>query len=111
MGRLETVYTIARSQGKIEPPEPEPHGLQPYYPGVLPSSSNGLLESSKRDILLLSHLPGWQKLTTPAYNRQGGALFHWLVGTLPLLLRHPPFHFNLLGYAQASKPRSSRIRA
>ena len=74
MGRLEIVYTTACSQGKIRLPELEPCGLRLYYPGALPSSGNELLESSKRDVLLLSHLLDWQQLMTPISNRQGRAL-------------------------------------
>ena len=111
MSCLENVYTIARSQGKIELPEPESCGLRPYYSGVLPSSSSRILESSRRDILLLSRSLDWQQLTTSTGNRQGGALFLWLVGMRPLLLRHPPFRLNPLRYAQASMPRSFPFRA
>ena len=69
MSHLETVYTTAHSQGKIVLPKSESCGLRPYYSGVLPSSGNGLLESSKRDMFFLSRLPGWQQLTSLVGNR------------------------------------------
>ena len=99
MGHLGNIYTTARSPEKIEPLEPESCGLQPYYLGVLPCSGRGLLESSKRDMLLLSHSLSWQRSTTLAGNRQEEALFLWFVGMRLLLLRHPPFRLNPLGYA------------
>ena len=98
------VYSTTHLLGKIESSEPESCGLRPCYLRVLPSSGSRLLELSRRDMLLLSRLPDWQQLTTPGGNRQGGALFLWLVGMRPLLLRHPPFRSNPLEYAQASKP-------
>ena len=52
-------------------------------------------------MFFLYRSPGWQQLMTSG-NRQGGALFLWLVGIQPLLLRHLPFRLNPLGYAQAS---------
>ena len=103
MSRLGNVYSTTHLPRKIESSEPESCGLRPCYLGVLPSSGSGLLELSRRDMLLLSRSPDWQQLTTPAGNRQGGALFLWLVGIRPLLLRHPPFRLNPLEYAQAFK--------
>ena len=47
-------------------------------------------------MLLLSSLPDWQQLTTPAGNKHEGVLFLWLVGMQPLLLRNPPFRLNPL---------------
>ena len=56
MTRLGIAYI---AQVRIEPLGPRSFCLMPYYLAVSLSLNSGLLESFKRDMLGLIHLPGW----------------------------------------------------
>ena len=80
MARPGTAYIYVYSRVRTESPGPGSYGHWLYYPVVPPSSNNGLLESSKRDMLRLFRLPGWFLLMTLAGSRRAGTLFLLVVG-------------------------------